>query len=349
MDPGLLFFSTAAFCSRDLPAGCRRCKTLPDQNTIDWDAPEIGVLIRAAFDEDLGTGFPDHRRGAGDATAVSIVPALAGARARIVARQGLVVAGLPLAERVFRLLDAAIRFDSKFEDGAAVPGGADVATVRGRARALVSGERTALNLLTHLSGIATHTRRFVDAIAGPTAHIRHTRKTTPLLRALEKYAVRCGGGTNHRFGLFDAILIKENHIAMAGGVAEAMRRARAGAAPSPIGRETPELTAYEAYQPPANGEPLPIQIEVRDEAELRAAIAAGADSLLLDNTSPEEAGALVRIVRSLRADCAVEVSGGVTLANVRAYAESGANFIAVGAITHSAPAADLSLLIDSRL
>ena len=265
------------------------------------------------------------------------------ARARIIAKQDLVLAGLPLAERVFRVLDPAIRATSNFAESAQVPRGSEVAQIEGHAAAILTGERTALNFLAHLCGIATLTRRFAEAIAGTRARIRDTRKTTPLLRALEKYAVRAGGGSNHRFGLFDAILLKENHIALAGGITAALARAKQFAA-SRV-QAGSEMTAYESFRAPEA--PIPIQIEVRDESELREALAAGADSVMLDNVSPAEAARLAGIVRAGRPACLVEVSGGVTLATARAYAEAGVDFISVGALTHSAPAADLSLLVST--
>ncbi len=271
------------------------------------------------------------------------VPEVARARARILAKQELVVAGLPLAQRVFRALDGGIEFEAKIEEGAKAAAGAEIAWIEGRAETILTGERTALNFLSHLSGVATLTRRFVEAIVGTQARIRDTGKTTPLLRALEKYAVRMGGGANHRFGLFDTILIRENYIALAGGVAEALRRAREQAKQE--AGQPREMTAYESFAPP-NAGGFPLQIEVRNEAELREALETGAVSVLLDNVAPEEAGRLTAIVRQERAGCAVEVSGGVTLANVRAYAEAGVDFIAVGALTHSAPAADVSLLVE---
>ena len=215
-------------------------------------------------------------------------------------------------------------------------------------RALLTGERTALNLLCHLSGVATLTRAFVRAVAGTKTKIRDTRKTLPLLRRLEKYAVCMGGGENHRMGLYDAMLIKENHIAVAGSVREALRRARAFL-PFPDGQ--PETTAYESFAAPRQSavwdEAVPIQVEVRNEAEMREAIALGADSLLLDNTTPSEAARLVAQARGLRPGCVLELSGGVTLENVGAYAAAGADYISVGALTHSAPGADLSLLVES--
>jgi nicotinate-nucleotide pyrophosphorylase (carboxylating) len=299
---------------------------LPNFREPNWDAPEIAALIRAALEEDIGTG---------DITCAAIVPADTRASAQIIAKHELVLAGLPLAERVFRLLDAGVRFEAKHTEGAVLPGGDIVARIEGRAAAILTAERTALNFLAHLSGIATLTRRFVEAIAGTKARLRDTRKTTPLLRRLEKYAVAAGGGCNHRLGLYDALLVKENHIAVAGGVAEAIRRARQSTA----GRET---TAYESFRP------TPVQIEVRNEAELREALAARAESVLLDNFAPVEAARLIEIARREHPECVIEVSGGVKLSNVRAYAEAGADFISVGALTHSAVAADLSLLVEPR-
>ena len=304
---------------------------------MNWDSSEIAFFVQAALDEDIG---------AGDLTARAIVSAEAQARARILARRAVVVAGLPLVGRVFRALDPGARVESRLADGDEAPADTVVAQVECGARALVTGERTALNLVCHLSGVATLTRAFVRAVAGTRTQIRDTRKTLPLLRRLEKYAVRMGGGVNHRMGLFDAMLIKENHIAAAGSVREAVRRARAFL-PSPGGMA--ETTAYESFAPPAArwDEAVPIQVEVRNEEEMREALDAGAASLLLDNMTPGEAGRLVRVARTLRAGCVLELSGGVTLENVRAYAEAGADYIAVGALTHSAPSADLSLLVES--
>lgn len=302
---------------------------------VDWSAPELLALVKQALQEDIGTG---------DRTAEAVVSGEARARASIVGKQELVLAGLPLAAQVFRTLDPEIRWDAKFGEGATVPAGGIVAQLEGRARAILSAERTALNFLAHLSGIATLTRRYVEAIAGTRARIRDTRKTTPLLRLLEKYAVRTGGGSNHRLGLYDAILIKENHIALAGGIAEAIRRARAArerrSAPA-------ELTAYESFRAAEPQPALPIQVEVRNQAELREALAAGAEAVLLDNLSPREAARLVAAARRVRPETVVEISGGINLTNVRAYAEAGADFLSVGALTHSAPAVDLSLLVES--
>ena len=306
---------------------------------MNWDSAEIAFFVQAALDEDIG---------AGDLTARAIIPGGARAHAQIVARRELVVAGLPLAERVFRALDPSVRLDAHVADGGEAGANAVLAHVECRGRALLAGERTALNLLCHLSGVATLTRRFVRAVAGTKTHIRDTRKTLPLLRRLEKYAVRMGGGVNHRMGLYDAMLIKENHITAAGSVREAVRRARAFL-PCPGG--TPETTAYESFAPSRErwDVAVPIEVEVRNEAELREALEAGADSLLFDNMSPDEAARLVALARGLRGGCILEISGGVTLENVRAYAAAGADYISVGALTHSAPAADLSLLVESGL
>jgi nicotinate-nucleotide pyrophosphorylase (carboxylating) len=264
-----------------------------------------------------------------------------------VAKQELVCAGLPLAEMVFGRLDPHMRMESRAADGQLVKNGEDVLRLSGKAAAILTGERTALNFLGHLSGIATLTRRFVEQLHGTQARIRDTRKTTPGLRQLEKYAVKMGGGANHRFGLYDAILLKENHIALAGGVKAALDQAHAYASSQMKPRA---MTAYEAVgsaPSAAEASSLSIQIEVRNEKELREALEAGAESVLLDNMTPEEARRCVEIVRSVRASCIVEISGGITLENARAYALSGADYLSSGALTHSAKAVDLSLLVES--
>lgn len=281
---------------------------------FDWNSEAITSLVRRTLAEDIGTG---------DATTLATVPEKAAARARLLARDALVCAGLPLAECVFRALDPEIRAEFFFRDGDRVAGGRDILRLEGRARAILTAERTALNFLAHLSGIATLTAAFVGKLAGTSARIRDTRKTTPLLRALEKYAVRMGRGVNHRFGLYDAILLKENHIALAGGVHQALEKARAWSAS------------------------LPVQVEVRNAAELGQALAAGADAVLLDNMPVEVAALCVSMARELRPPCVVEISGGITLANARAYALTGADYLSSGMLTHSAPAANLSLLVES--
>lgn len=306
---------------------------------MNWHSQEIDELVLRALAEDIGPG---------DATTTAIVPAGTRATAAILSRQTLVCAGLSLAEIVFRALDAKIGVDCLHNDGSFVEPGTELVEIAGEAQAILTGERTALNFLAHLCGIATQTRRFVEQLAGTRARIRDTRKTTPGLRQLEKYAVKCGGGTNHRFGLYDAILIKENHIAIAGGVKAALDRAHTFAAmKAPAPRAA---SAYDAagLDPEVVGPgALSVQIEVRDEAELREAVEAGAEAVLLDNMTPEEAKQCVELARGLRRECVIEISGGITLENARAYAETGADFLSSGALTHSAAGANLSLLVES--
>ena len=219
--------------------------------------------------------------------------------------------------------------------------------MRGNAAAILTGERTALNFLSHLCGIATYTRRFVEQLATTRTRIRDTRKTTPGLRLLEKYAVKVGGGMNHRLGLYDAILLKENHIALAGGIKVALDKAHTYVAPkSPPPRTA---SAYDAagLDPEVVGPaPLAVEIEVRDERELMEALGAGAEAVLLDNMTPERAEQCVKIARGMRPGCVIEISGGITLENAHAYAKAGADFLSSGRLTHSAPAANLSLLVD---
>jgi len=274
--------------------------------SLDWRSKEISQILKRALAEDIG---------AGDLTTDATVPEGLEATGSFLAKGALVVAGLPLAERLYELLDPGIHFTALAADGGLVARGA-LAEVRGDARILLRAERTALNFMQRLSGIATLTRRFALRLEGARARLLDTRKTTPGLRVLERYAVRVGGGTNHRFGLFDAVLIKENHAQLAGGVAEAVRRARA---------------RYGASQK--------LEVEVRDEAEVRQGLEAGADVLLLDNMTPDEVRHVVRVIQGR---VPVEVSGGITLENIRDYAEAGVDFISVGALTHSAPAVDIS-------
>jgi len=306
---------------------------------MNWHSQEIDDLVRRALAEDVGSG---------DVTTTAIVPQGTPAKASIMARQTLVCAALPIAENVFRALDPKMRIGCLHNDGSFVEPGAELIELAGEAQAILTGERTALNFLAHLCGIATLTRRFVEQLAGTHARIRDTRKTTPGLRALEKYAVKCGGGSNHRFGLFDAILIKENHIAIAGGVKAALDKAHAYASLKMPAPRT--ASAYDAagLDPEVVGPGvLSVQIEVRDERELREALEAGAEAVLLDNMTPEEAKRSVQLARSLRRDCMIEISGGITLDNARTYAETGADFLSSGALTHSASAANLSLLVES--
>ena len=269
----------------------------------------VADAVRLALAEDLGR--------AGDITSMATVPSDAAASAVIAARNPGTIAGLALAEAAFAALDPTIRFTASVADGDTVPAGATIATIAGSARAILAAERTALNFLGHLSGIATATRAMADAIAHTKARITCTRKTTPGLRALEKYAVRCGGGSNHRYGLDDAILIKDNHVAIVGGVGEAIRRARAAA-----------------------GHLVKVEAEVDTLDQLREALGAGADVVLLDNMAP----AMLRQAVAIAGGKAVlEASGGITLESVAAVAETGVDFISSGAITHSAPVLDLGL------
>jgi nicotinate-nucleotide pyrophosphorylase (carboxylating) len=304
---------------------------------MDWDSGYVRNLIAQALAEDIGPG---------DASVAATIPVHAIGRAHIVAKQDLVCAGLPLAERIFRALDPDMKLEGHAEEGQLVCKGHDLLHLDGKASAILTGERTALNFLGRLSGIATLTHQFVEQLAGTRAKMRDTRKTTPGLRLLEKYAVKIGGGTNHRIGLYDAILLKENHVALAGGVKAALDQAHSYASSQMSPRAT---TAYEAVgQIPSRSEAvsLSIQIEVRNAAELREALSAGAEAVLLGNMTPDQARACVQIARSIRPDCMVEISGGIMLANARAYAETGADYLSSGALTHSAPNADITLLVD---
>jgi nicotinate-nucleotide pyrophosphorylase (carboxylating) len=298
----------------------------------------VAEVVRRALEEDIG---------AGDATTTAVVPVQASARAHVLARQTLVCAGLPIAERILHALDSEIQISFPHNDGSFVEPGAELVKIKGNARAILTGERTVLNFLAHLCGIATLTRRFVEQLAGTRTRIRDTRKTTPGLRALEKYAVKTGGGTNHRFGLYDAILLKENHVALAGGIKQALDKAHTFVGPHVA---PPRMaSAYDAagLDPEVVGPgPLPVQVEVRDERELVEALGAGAEAVLLDNMTAARAAECVKIARGMRSDCVIEISGGVTLENARAYAEAGADFLSSGMLTHSAPAANLSLLVD---
>lgn len=269
------------------------------------------ALARAALLEDVGRG---------DVTSRLTVDEDARALARFVAREELVVSGLEAARAVFFEAVAEIVFIGLAGEGERLPAGVVLAEVEGPARPILAAERVALNLVMRLSGIATFTSRYAGAVAGTGARITDTRKTTPGLRSLEKAAVRAGGGTNHRAGLDDGILIKDNHLALAGGVTEAVRRARAG---------SPHL--------------LKVEVEVESTEALREALRAGADVVLLDNMTPEEVRRCVELARTERPGTLIEVSGNVNLKTVRKYAEAGPDLISVGALTHSAPSADVSL------
>jgi len=258
--------------------------------------------------------------GRGDMTTEAVVLPGVRARGRFIAKQDLVVAGLEVADAVFAVLDSSVEIEAFVTDGDRVRASEVFARVEGPAEVLLAAERTALNLLQHLSGIATLTRAFVEAVAGTRAQIVDTRKTLPGLRLLQKYAVLVGGGRNHRFGLDDGILIKDNHIALAGGVRTAIERARRHA-----------------------GHMHKIEVEVSHMDDVREAIEARADIILLDNMPPEMVREAVRLIRERAPDVSTPASGGITLENVRAYAEAGVDFISIGALTHSAPAVDISL------
>jgi nicotinate-nucleotide pyrophosphorylase (carboxylating) len=277
---------------------------------IALPAAELARIVDLALEEDLGPG---------DATSEGLFEAAETGRAELLLKQPGVLCGLPAAEAVFRALDPEVAFEPVASDGEPIGDTpATVARVEGSARALLAGERTALNLLGRLSGIATLTRRYADAVAGTGAVLLDTRKTTPGLRALEKYAVRCGGGTNHRLGLFDGILVKDNHLRLAGGVREAVERLRAA------------------------GSDLPIEVECDTLDQVREALAAGADRILLDNMPP---ALLRRAARLADGRAELEASGGVTLETIRAIAETGVDQISVGALTHSARSLDVSMEI----
>ncbi|MBZ8133389.1 carboxylating nicotinate-nucleotide diphosphorylase [Afifella sp. IM 167] len=272
----------------------------------------IEDAVRGALKEDLGR--------AGDITSAATIPQGRTARAVLRARSPGTLAGLAFAREAFLQMDRKAHFEARLEDGARLEAGTEVASISADARAMLSAERTALNFLCHLCGVASATAAFAAAIAHTPAKITCTRKTHPGLRAAQKYAVRCGGGSNHRFGLDDAILIKDNHIAVAGGVGEAVRRAKAFA-----------------------GHLVKVEVEVDTLAQLREALEAGPDVVLLDNMAPERLAEAV----SINAGRAVlEASGRVTLETVAAIAESGVDYISSGWITHSAPILDLGLDID---
>lgn len=265
--------------------------------------------VRRALAEDLGWG---------DVTTEATVDPQSRARGEIIAKADCVIAGLDIAAEAFRQLDPAVVFTKNVEDGHRCSPGTSVAVVRGSAAAMLTAERTALNFLQRLSGIASVTRRYVDATGG-TITVLDTRKTTPTLRALEKYAVRAGGGTNHRGGLDDGILIKDNHIRLGGGVAEVLRKMKA-----------------------ARHE-MPIEIETQSLDQVDEAIAAGADIILLDNLAIDD---IRTAVRRIGGRAKVEISGGVTLDRISELARTGADYVSVGALTHSSPAVDLSFELE---
>jgi nicotinate-nucleotide pyrophosphorylase (carboxylating) len=275
--------------------------------TFALDRFDLDAFVAATLAEDVGEG--------GDTTSAAVIPAQARFEGVMDSREAIVVAGLPIAEAFFRALDPDVRIERSIEDGDAVAAGSDLLRLAGKARALLTAERSALNIVQHLSGIATLTRAYVEAIAGTGAILLDTRKTIPGLRALEKYATRMGGAQNHRMGLWDAAMIKDNHVAVAGSVGEAVRRAAAAG----IAR---------------------IIVEVDALAQIEPALAAGATHLLLDNM---DVSMLREAVALVAGRVPTEASGGVTLDTIRAKAETGVTYVSVGRITQSAPAADIGL------
>jgi nicotinate-nucleotide pyrophosphorylase (carboxylating) len=289
---------------------------------MEWKNYHIEALLDRALQEDIATGDLTTR--------LTVDPALQ-ATATILARQNLTVCGLGCISAFLDRFAAlhpseATRFEvvshPEIFDSVAVRDGQPLAVIRHRAQALLSCERVILNLLQHLSGIATLTRRYADALRGTSARVLDTRKTIPGLRMLEKYAVVCGGGTNHRLDLSDGVLIKNNHIALGGGIRRVLAQSLAA---RPAGKR--------------------IQIEVRSMEELAEALEAGAEAILLDNMTPDQTAACVKRIRRGDGWIPIEASGGIVLENIRAYAEAGVDFISVGALTHSAPAADISMRI----
>ena len=260
--------------------------------------------------------------GHGDITTSLIVPEGHRSRAVLIAKQDLTLAGIPFVERVFRLLDPDLRFRANKKDGDTIKAGSKIASLNGKTKALLTAERTALNLLQRLSGIATLTRRFVEEVKDLPVKIVDTRKTTPGLRHLEKYAVRVGGGANHRHALYDGILIKDNHIAIAGSIKKAVELARSGAQHM-----------------------LKIEVEVNSLQELEEAISARADIIMLDNMPIQQMRKAVRITRLKSPQTILEASGNINIQNVRDIAQTGVDLISIGALTHSAPAVDISMEI----
>jgi nicotinate-nucleotide pyrophosphorylase (carboxylating) len=275
----------------------------------------LDAKLRELLAEDLG---------AGDVTSEWAVPAQARARGRLIARSPCVVSGLPIARRTFELLDPELAWDAEAPAGSCVPPDATLAALAGRARPVLAAERLSLNLLQRMCAIATMTRRYVEAVEGTGCRILDTRKTAPGLRAFDRMAVVDGGGTNHRNGLDDMVLIKDNHRRLAGGttraVEAALRRAPAG---------------------------MKVEVEVESEEDLREALGAGARMILIDNQTPETVAGWIRIARESATPPFIEASGNMTLDRVRAYALAGADAVSVGALTHSVAAADISLELDA--
>jgi len=284
---------------------------------MSLDMEKVRTLVRVALKEDIGKG---------DITSKLTVPKPARALALIMAKEDAVIAGLPVAKLVYEIVDPALAFDGLLQDGSRVEYGDILVKIQGSARSILAGERVALNFLQHLSGVATLTAKYVEQVQGTSAKILDTRKTLPGFRVLDKYAVRMGGGTNHRMGLYDMVLIKSNHVELAGGIGNAIRKIKR-----------------------SNGKGTKVVAEVRNLNEATEALFASPDRLLLDNMSLDKIRDVVALVetsnraREVKTD--LEVSGGINLDNVRAIAQTGVNFVSVGALTHSARAVDISLTL----
>ncbi len=274
------------------------------------EKPEIRRIIRRALREDIGPG---------DVTTGSVLTGLERGHARAVAKAGMVVAGMDVFREVFLAVDPEVQLVAKVKDGGRVQKGAVIAEVSGRLSSILQAERVALNLFQRMCGIATATAEYVSLVKGTKAQILDTRKTAPGLRVLDKYAVRAGGGRNHRFALFDGVLIKDNHIAAAGGIPKALKRAKASVHPL-----------------------MKIEVEVKNLKEVKEALGAGADMILLDNMGVREMEAAVRLIDGR---IPVEASGNISLSTVREVARTGVDFISAGALTHSVTAADISLKV----
>ena len=281
-----------------------------------FTAAELDARLREFLAEDVGFA---------DVTTDAIVPSDAIATAEIVAKSECVVSGLPVARRVFELLDPDLSWEERTPAGSKVPPGAILARLSGKARAILTAERVALNLVQRMCGIATTTRRYVDAVEGTRCRILDTRKTPPGLRPFDRTAVRDGGGANHRFGLFDQVLIKDNHRVLAGGV-------------------TAAIEAVRRYAP----ETMKVEVEVESEEDLREAVAGGADIVLIDNQTPDTVSRWSSIARTVPNPPQIEASGNVDLGTVRAYALAGADAISIGRLTHSVQAADISLEVEMQ-
>ncbi len=281
-------------------------------SNIDWN--QVDKTLEIALHEDIGSG---------DITTSSLIPKKHVSSSVLLAKDNFIIAGLPFSERVFKIIDSGIKFKSLAKEGGKIRSGTVIAELKGKTKSLLMGERTALNLLQRLSGIATLTAKYSAAVKGTGARIVDTRKTVPGLRFFDKYAVRAGGGSNHRFGLFDGVLIKDNHIAAVGGVGKAVKIARDRA---------PHL--------------VKIEVEVKNLREVREALSARADIIMLDNMTAAATKKAVELIRSRNKDVLIEASGNINLENVREIAANGVDLISVGALTHSVQAADISMKFD---